>query len=459
MNINFFNQICCDRNAKLFADSLSIRGIDINLKVMTIAALIFATLSYLCFRAYQWVKRDTKVQRLQTDPKTAIHSLKQDSKNPSGADSTLPTPADPITKARSTLINLLNKMEPEPEASESLLDIEKSEEGGSDPKESSDPELLNNEPEVTTTETPSSDSTASEKKETEPLQSSLTPLSPSPEVNAQPKPIDPFQFYQELQELTAKLKIESLPIKMTCCRFTNIECPKETHVPVDVLPEGEIGDYLHANHVKLGGRHFIAAQYPIFPESFWKVCKDSRLIIDLTNQADMNKGLFAYAQDNTIAFSGDTLQVYREKKKEIDKLNATHYLYKIKENNSSKEEISVMERLHYKAWPDFGGINAEDLDALVDQINQNPTNSDLPVVVHCRAGVGRTGTIIVASVLKPMILAGTVTPFNLKEKMGEIILEGRKQRGPMFVQSYDQLQALCEWCNVLFERIHNQTKG
>lgn len=252
---------------------------------------------------------------------------------------------------------------------------------------------------------------------------------------------------------TERKAILNLPMNEDCCRFGNIYCPIDTHVKI----EGESDRYyLHANHVTLEGRHFIAAQYPLLPKQFWQVCKESRLIVDLTNNGDMNKGLIAYASDGEVVFEEEGFRVERIEMGEMAELEASHYSYMIMDY-CSPGKCDYVKRLHYKAWPDFGGVSPQDLDHLVDSINKEEDSpligSKQSVVIHCRAGVGRTGTIIVASVLKPLILAGIVTPSNLKEKMAEIILEGRRQRGPMFVQSPDQLQALCNWCDYLFEQL------
>lgn len=70
--------------------------------------------------------------------------------------------------------------------------------------------------------------------------------------------------------------------------------------------------------------------------------------------------------------------------------------------------------------------------------------------VHCRAGMGRTGTLIVAVILKEKIERGEITPANLRESLLKIVLGLRKHRGSAFVQRSTQLNALVEYAQYLF---------
>ena len=51
----------------------------------------------------------------------------------------------------------------------------------------------------------------------------------------------------------------------------------------------------------------------------------------------------------------------------------------------------------YPSWPDFGALKEEDLSSLLLLMSlsrEKNTNSDNPRVIHCSAGVGRTGTFV-----------------------------------------------------------------
>lgn len=260
------------------------------------------------------------------------------------------------------------------------------------------------------------------------------------------------KFYKELRENNPITKM--LDYSPLCCRFNDIPCPKETHFKFD----HEKSDlYLHANHVILNDRQFIATQYPMIYEamdfklceSFWKMSTTSCLIVDLTNSSDHNKGLTKYApeeEDDELGF-GNTFVVCN-KKESVSSLNSINYRYSIE---TGEDESFSIDRLHFKNWPDQNAIGVDELDRLVDFVNDKHKNQNQSIIIHCRAGVGRTGTLMVACAMKPMILNGTITSENLKETMEKLILSGRSQRGPHFVQTISQLQLLCEWAESLLQ--------
>jgi len=59
------------------------------------------------------------------------------------------------------------------------------------------------------------------------------------------------------------------------------------------------------------------------------------------------------------------------------------------------EEERIVRQLHYTAWPDHGVPSSPEefvkMSDVVDRLNEG---SEGPLVVHCSAGVGRSGTFI-----------------------------------------------------------------
>jgi protein-tyrosine phosphatase len=84
-------------------------------------------------------------------------------------------------------------------------------------------------------------------------------------------------------------------------------------------------------------------------------------------------------------------------------------------NGTKEEKRPVEERtiwhLLYKKWPDFGVPDLADLDSFFElmrlsrELNANPSN---PRIVHCSAGVGRSGTFITLEHLWKQLEAGTL---------------------------------------------------
>jgi protein tyrosine phosphatase len=84
-------------------------------------------------------------------------------------------------------------------------------------------------------------------------------------------------------------------------------------------------------------------------------------------------------------------------------------------SNLEGGEVRVVKHYHTHCWPDFGVPNEKwfkSFNGLVDTVIAEKEILDLacgktkqpsPVVVHCRAGVGRTGTFISIFELKNLI--------------------------------------------------------
>ncbi|WP_461536414.1 tyrosine-protein phosphatase [Spongorhabdus nitratireducens] len=111
--------------------------------------------------------------------------------------------------------------------------------------------------------------------------------------------------------------------------------------------------------------------------------------------------------------------------------------------NLSSRPAKEVKIFHFHKWPDHGvpsGKNLEAFQRFNTAIEQHPKTGK--VCVHCKAGVGRTGTFIVLDQLKKGIASGEITRENLFTKTTELVYEGRKQRGEQFVQSPQQLKLL-----------------
>jgi protein-tyrosine phosphatase len=78
-----------------------------------------------------------------------------------------------------------------------------------------------------------------------------------------------------------------------------------------------------------------------------------------------------------------------------------------------KKEEKIIYHLLYTKWPDFGVPAGEDLDSffklmeLSREKNSNPNN---PRIIHCSAGVGRSGTFISLEHLMSELQVGALNP-------------------------------------------------
>ena len=113
-----------------------------------------------------------------------------------------------------------------------------------------------------------------------------------------------------------------------------------------------------------------------------------------------------------------------------------HYMYDIriiKLKNLSKKEDRIVYQIHFNDWPYHGIPDISDgkvfevfieINKLVDQYN----TEQKPIIVHCSAGVGRTGTFISMYLLEKEIMKQIIdrcttiriNVFNLVRKIKEM---------------------------------------
>eukprot|EP01117_Protostelium_nocturnum_P001477 TRINITY_DN1177_c0_g2_i4.p1 TRINITY_DN1177_c0_g2~~TRINITY_DN1177_c0_g2_i4.p1 ORF type:complete len:656 (-),score=133.28 TRINITY_DN1177_c0_g2_i4:137-2104(-) len=106
-------------------------------------------------------------------------------------------------------------------------------------------------------------------------------------------------------------------------------------------------------------------------------------------------------------------------------------LYDVRDPARTTRELV---QLHYTEWPDFGVPDStEQMSDLIRELDIRKKGLDDPIVVHCSAGIGRTGTFLAIHMALQQVALGlkpTVDVF-------ETVINLRAQRNGM-VQSKDQ---------------------
>ena len=166
-------------------------------------------------------------------------------------------------------------------------------------------------------------------------------------------------------------------------RYSNIRTYKYNSIKL------KSKEYINASFIHLPlKKYFIATQGPIKSSinDFWEMILEynTKIIIMLCNQFEGGR------EKCTEYWKGNKLyniKYTEEKKENLIKRNITI------SNNKLKKEII---QFQYIGWPDHGIPNLNDAYKyfiyIIEFILNNYNNS--PVVVHCSAGVGRTGTFI-----------------------------------------------------------------
>ncbi|KAJ7344393.1 hypothetical protein JRQ81_000343 [Phrynocephalus forsythii] len=176
------------------------------------------------------------------------------------------------------------------------------------------------------------------------------------------------------------------------------------HSRVCLTSDGEddpLSSYINANYIR-GYRGeekvYIATQGPIVNtvSDFWRMVwqEHSPIIVMITNIEEMNEKCTEYWPENEVTYEEIEITVNRVIQADDYRLR----LFTLKKD----EEIRNLKHYWYTSWPDQKTPDqAPPLLQLVQEVEeamQCTEEKTGPIIVHCSAGIGRTGCFIATSI-------------------------------------------------------------
>ncbi|CAK1556438.1 unnamed protein product [Leptosia nina] len=255
------------------------------------------------------------------------------------------------------------------------------------------------------------------------------------------------------------IAVAKLPNNLNKNRYRDIAPYDSTRV---ILKNGPSGDYINASYINMEIPNsdlvltYIATQGPLASTvgDFWQMVweSESSLIVMLTVLAERGRAKCHqyWPKVGTTPLKANSLTVLTNSEQ-----NLGHYVRRemvMKDNSGASRNVT---QLQYTAWPDHGVpedstafINFTRLcsqlrnhraviPTVVEEMADEERILEPPMIVHCSAGVGRTGALILAeTALELLATRQPLYPLDLVRTM-------RTQR-PMCIQNASQYKFVCE---------------
>lgn len=222
-----------------------------------------------------------------------------------------------------------------------------------------------------------------------------------------------YQEYAELKARGPQGTFLTARLKPNQCknRYTDVLCYDHSRVVLSQIGDDEDSTYINANFVD--GYHqknaFISTQGPL-PKTytdFWRMIWEQRCAVVVMTTRTLERGRGKCGQYWPIRGSADFDDLFRVTALSSEQ-KADYTETQLELHNCKTKETRLVSHLQFTSWPDYGvpdsalamlafrGVVREkqalSLATMEPQWEGHPLGP--PIVVHCSAGIGRTGTFI-----------------------------------------------------------------
>ncbi|XP_014300216.1 receptor-type tyrosine-protein phosphatase delta [Microplitis demolitor] len=217
-----------------------------------------------------------------------------------------------------------------------------------------------------------------------------------------------------------------LPQNKSKNRYGNLIAYDETRVILEKFPDDPYSDYINANYIKgyKKNKAYIATQgpKPNTLNDFWRMVWHERVqvICMLANVIEGGKTKCEQYWPEI----GQELKFGKVSVTNISHTDFADYTTRVL-HVTCDQETRKIDHFHYTSWPDHGiPLYTQSVVTYLKKLLATPAGNG-PVLVHCSAGVGRTGTIILCDIcLRRAAAEGVVDVFGETELI-------RRQRANM----------------------------
>uniref|UniRef100_A0A8C1I3E8 protein-tyrosine-phosphatase n=2 Tax=Cyprinus carpio TaxID=7962 RepID=A0A8C1I3E8_CYPCA len=244
-----------------------------------------------------------------------------------------------------------------------------------------------------------------------------------------------FRKLTNVRIMKENMRTGNLPANMRKNRVLQIIPYDFNRVILSMKRGQEFTDYINASFLD-GYRqkdYFIATQAPLAHtvQDFWRMvwewkCHSIVMLTEL-KEREQEKCVRYWPAEGSVSFGEYVLELKR------DTLCETFSIRDMLLSYASEKQTRLVRQFHFHGWPEIGipsdGKGMIDIIAAVQKQQQQSGNN--PIVVHCSAGAGRTGTFIALSnILERVKAEGLLDVFQTVKSL-------RTQR-PHMVQTVEQ---------------------